>query len=345
MDKIYFLRLKKNRFGGAEKYLSRLAKELERQGVDFEIIHSKTPSFLASWMRALIFNMEVCLKKRGFYFSLDRISCPDIYRAGDGVHKVFMKVKGRKTNPLNLVYLYLEKRAFRNAKKIIANSKKVKREIVENYFVEESKIEVVYNGIEPEEFDEKVSKRKIVNEFSIDPSKKIILFVGSGFERKGADRFLNILSSLKNDFYAFVVGKEKNIKYYIDLAKKLKLEEKVFFTGPREDVRDFYISADILLFPTKYEPFSNVVLEAMSYKNAVITTEDNGACEILEEKFVIFGRNDSKAASLIDELIENERFLEEVKERNYKKVRNFTMEKNAKETVRIIKSLLREEKK
>ncbi len=345
MDKIYFIRQKKTKFGGAENYLLRLSKELKRQGIDFEIINSKAPSFLASWIKAVVFNMEVCLKKRGFYFSLDRISCPDIYRAGDGVHKVFMKIKGRKLNPLNFVYLYLEKRAFLNSKKIIANSYKVKSEIIENYAVDKEKIEVIYNGIELEEFDEKLSKEKIVKEFSLDPSKKIILFVGSGFERKGVDRFLNILSFVKNDFYAFVVGKDKNIKYYMDLAKKLNIENHIFFTGVREDVKDFYVCSDIFLFPPKYEPFSNVVLEAMSYKNAVITTKENGASEIVEKEFVIFDENDEKTASLIDKLIEDEKFLEEIKERNYQKAQNFTIEKNAEKTMEVIKALLKEDKK
>ena len=339
--KIYFIRQKKDAIGGAENYLSRLVEELRKRGFSCEIITSKTPSFLASWIRALIFNTEVCLKKRGFYFSLDRIGCPEIYRAGDGVHKVFMKKKGRKLNPLNIVYLYLEKKAFYNSKLIIANSEKVKREIIESYKIDPKKIKVIYNGIKIESFNEEESKRKIVNEFALDSGKKIILFVGSGFERKGVDRFLKILSLVKEDFYAFVVGKEKRMKFYVKLAEKFGLKNHIFFTGVRKDVKDFYAASDIFLFPPKYEPFSNVVLEAMSYKNAVFTTDDNGACEILDKDFIIHNQNDKKIALLIERMIENEKFLNEIKNKNFKIAKNFTIEKNAEESIKAIESVLK----
>ncbi len=340
-DKIYFIRQKENPFGGAENYLLRLTNELKKQNISYEIIHLKSPSFLASWLKAVLFNMQVCFRKRGFYFSLDRITCPDIYRAGDGVHKIFLQTKKRKFNPLNFVYLYLEKKTFTEAKIIIANSKMVKKQITDSYKIDPKKIKVIYNGIEIENFDEKSSHEKINKEFNLDPEKKVILFVGSGFERKGVKEFLLILSKLKSDFYAFIIGKDKNLNYYKDFAKKLNLSDHIFFTGAREDVKDFYIRSDIFLFPPKYEPFSNVVLEAMSYKNAVITTEQNGASEILEKLFVMKNPNDFTIIDTVKKLLTDEKYLQKIKEKNYKLVQNFTIEKNAKETLEVIKDWIK----
>ena len=94
MKKITFLRLKPSKFGGAEVYLERLTNELLKRDIDFEIKHTTAPKFLASWIKAIWFNIETCLfKKDKFYFSLERVICPDIYRAGDGVHKVFLEVE------------------------------------------------------------------------------------------------------------------------------------------------------------------------------------------------------------------------------------------------------------
>ena len=69
----------------------------------------------------IFFNIQVSIfKGKRFYFSLERITCPDIYRAGDGVHKTFLGVeKKSKLNFLHPAYIYLEKRCFQNAKKII----------------------------------------------------------------------------------------------------------------------------------------------------------------------------------------------------------------------------------
>ena len=168
--KITFLRLKPNKFGGAEKYLERLANELKKQNIDFEIKYSSAPKFLPSWIKAIWFNIESCLtKKNKFYFSLDRITCPDIYRAGDGVHKVFVQIENKSLlNPLHLVYLYIEKRMFKKAKKIIAISNMVKRNIIEVYNINPEKIEVIYNGIP---LKEKVDFSDLVKEFSIKNEK------------------------------------------------------------------------------------------------------------------------------------------------------------------------------
>ena len=147
---LFFVRANKTKFGGAENYLTRLSASLSKQNIGHTVLNSPFPKFFVSWMRALLFNLYVSLiKKDKFYFSLERITCPDIYRAGDGVHKIFIDIGNKsKINPLNFVYLFLEKRCFRNAKHIIANSKMIKDQIVQVYDIDSNKISVVYNGIE-----------------------------------------------------------------------------------------------------------------------------------------------------------------------------------------------------
>lgn len=343
MKNLILVRANKTKFGGAENYLQRLSKELQNKGIKHKTLYSSIPKFFASWIRAFFFNLQVCKRKTkdDFYFSLERITCPDIYRAGDGVHKEFLKTKKRKFNPLNIVYLYLEKRCFVNAKKIIANSKMIKNQIIDTYNINPSKIDVIYNGIELKEFDYETSFIKLSKEFRIDSKKKIILYVGSGFERKGVAQFLQILSELKSTNYqAFIVGKEKNLKFYQELAQSLHVKEKVCFTGARSDVDDFYTISDIFLFPTQYEPFSNVILEAMNFKNAVITTKQNGAHEILNKNFIMKTPIDLSIVQKIDNLLIDNKKLEKIKEENYQIVQNFTIEKNAKETMKVINEYL-----
>lgn len=332
--KLTLLRLKKNLFGGAERYLERLSNELKKENIDFEIVNCNCPKFIPSFIKAIWFNLQVCLdKKDKFYFSLERVTCPDIYRAGDGVHKAFLRTK-KSLNPLHFVYLFIEKRMFKNAKKIIANSKMVKNQIIKYYGIDEKKIEVIYNGIP---LKEKVDFSDIKKEFNL-KNEKIILFVGSGFKRKGVKEAIDILSKVKGDFKFIIVGKEKNMDYYKKYAEKKGI--KAIFTGPRSDVDKFYSISDIFLFPTKYEPFSNVVLEAMNFECVVFTTKQNGASEILPEFNVIENPNDLSVADKIDMLLENDKILNEKKQEMKEIAKKFSIEENVRKTLKVINDVI-----
>ncbi len=335
MKKIYLIRANKTKFGGAENYLSRLSNELKKNKINTEVRNSVFPKFLPSWMRAILFNLHICLTKgKKFYFSLERITCPDIYRAGDGVHKVFLETKKRKSNLLNPVYLYLEKKCFNNSKKIIANSNIIKQQIIQTYNISPNKIKVIYNGIKLKPIQ---NYSNIKKEFNI-KNEKIILYVGSGFERKGVQSALYIVSKLKQKVKFIIIGKEKKINYYKNLANSLQVD--AIFTGHRSDVDKFYSMADIFLFPTHYEPFSNVVLEAMNFKCAVFTTLQNGASEILKKEYIMKKPDDFSVVEKIDHLLKNEIALNFAKEENFKIVQNFTIEKNAKKTMEVINEYL-----
>lgn len=339
MKNICLIREKTSKFGGAEVYLSRLAKALDDKGIEHKVINSIFPKFLPSWLRIILFNLQVCsTKKDRFYFSLERIICPDIYRAGDGVHKVFLRIeKKSKFNPLHPIYLFLEKRCFNNAKRIIANSNMIKGEIISTYGINPQKIDVIYNGVESKNINHESSFKKLSKEFDLDQNSPILLYVGSGFKRKGVEEFLTIISKLKNkNIKAFVIGKEKNLKCYQQLSKDLRIDKKVIFTGPRDDVDDFYTIGDIFLFPTRYEPFSNVVLEAMSFENAVFTTQQNGAHEVLDKDYIMNHSEDFSVVSKINQLLENIQELNKVKENNRSKASELSIELNMQKTIEII---------
>jgi UDP-glucose:(heptosyl)LPS alpha-1,3-glucosyltransferase len=343
MKKIYFIRANKTKYGGAENYLTRLSLEISKQNISHQVINSFFPKFMPSWLRVILFNLQVCLTKADkFYFSLDRISCPDIYRAGDGVHKVFLSIeKKSRTNLLHPIYLFLERKCFNKAKHIIANSQMVKNDVVSTYKINPKKISVIHNGIELKKFNYQNSFDKLSNEFSIKKDQKILLYVGSGFKRKGVKEFLQIISKLRNlDIKAFVIGKEKDIEYYQELSLKLKIDDRVIFTGPREDVDDFYTISDIFLLPTHYEPFSNVVLEAMGFENAVFTTKQNGASEVLDSSFIMNNPSDFSIISAIEELFNNPSKLENIKKENRAKSEKFSIENNLKKTLEVINEVI-----
>lgn len=334
--RLTFIRKNYTSFGGAERYLERVCNRLEKEGVKYEIIHSHIPKWLPSWLKTLLFSIQVCSDKCDrFYFSLDRISCPDIYRAGDGVHRAYLQTRRFSLNPLHPALLYLEKRCFENAKLIIANSKMVKEQIVRHYHINPDKIKVVYNGI-PIKMPIADAKLRLSEEFGFDIKNRVILFVGSGFERKGVKELLLILSQLKHNFTAFVVGKDKSMAKYTKLTKKLGIGDKVIFTGPRKDVDLFYSASDLFILPSHYDPFSNVILEAMNFGNVVFTTRDNGASEILSDKFIMSCPTDFLIISIINRFLTDDDLLRRQKRTNSQIAKNYSIEKNVAETLKCI---------
>lgn len=338
-NQIIFIRANKTKYGGAENYLSRLCNELDKQNITYKVLYSKLPKFLPSWLRAILFNIQICLqKKEGLYFSLERITCADVYRAGDGVHKVFLQVVQKsKFNLLHPLYLFLEKYCFNHSQHIIANSQMIKEQIISTYGITRDKISVIYNGINFKAINYQHSFAKLSAEFALMPQQKILLYVGSGFKRKGVQEFLEVLSQLSHkNFKAFIIGKEKNMGFYKRLAKLLGVDNCVIFTGTRIDVDDFYTIADIFLLPTHYEPFSNVVLEAMSFEAAVFTTEQNGASEILDKWYVMQNPRDMSVVKKIDDLLSNKTKLQHLKHQNKLKSAQFSIEKNVANTLKVL---------
>lgn len=358
MKKISLARFKYTPYGGAENYLARVIQAMKEKRIPFLVFSTNwvdenakkitVPKLLPSFLRILLFAYSVCKQKNKdeILFSLERLPCADVYRAGDGVHKGWLDVRLKSgesrlkifLNPLQLTYLWLERLTFKNAKKIIANSYFVKNDIIKHYGVSPNKIEVVYNGVLQNRQDEQASKESICVEFGLNSDKKIILFAGSGFARKGGLEFLEILSSLKRDDYtAIMVGKEKKIGFYRNFTQKHGLN--VIFAGARKDIDRFYAAADIFLFPTRYEPFSNVCLEAMSGGCAVITTAQNGASEILEDRFVMKTPKDINILPTIHKLLDDNDFLSATKEWNKAKSVEFSVERNLAQTLTVLDGL------
>jgi len=74
----------------------------------------------------------------------------------------------------------------------------------------------------------------------------------------------------------------------------------VEFVGEVSNVETYYRMADIFVLPTRYDPFANVCLEALACGTPVITTENNGASELITESvdgYVIRG-----SSGIVEEL-------------------------------------------
>jgi len=108
----------------------------------------------------------------------------------------------------------------------------------------------------------------------------VLLFVGSGFERKGVPQLLRAAAAMqRQDAQIVIVGADRKLKAMRALADKLGLAGRVLFTGPLKDVRPWYGAADGFVLPTLYDPCPNAVLEALACGLPIVTSTTCGAQE------------------------------------------------------------------
>lgn len=227
--------------------------------------------------------------------SFDRIMTQDVFRSGGGPHKIFIEKMMRhggfwrklwyRINPYHRLVLFIEKRQVSRSgsRKIIALCKQVKQEFIDAYGVPEEKITVVYNGVDNERFHPRHrpdAAKTVRAELGIPPDRPIVLFVGSGFRRKGLDRLLRLWRNNEMaGIYLVIVGNDANLSAY---QKQHASRTDIIFTGPRSDVEDFYGAADLLVLASVQEGFGNVVLEAFAAGLPVVMVAGVGAAEVVE---------------------------------------------------------------
>ncbi len=121
------------------------------------------------------------------------------------------------------------------------------------------------------------------------------LMVAQDFERKGLREAISALGAVNEPRLCLAVVGKPDPAPYRDLARSLGVADRVQFVGPTRHVSDFYAAADFFVLPTRHDPCSLVVLEALAMGLPVISTKQNGACEIMtpgEHGFVLESADD-----------------------------------------------------
>jgi UDP-glucose:(heptosyl)LPS alpha-1,3-glucosyltransferase len=94
---------------------------------------------------------------------------------------------------------------------------------------------------------------------------------------------LRALKQLPLHCYLVVVGKDRHARRYERLARRLGVSARVRFVGAQEDTTPYYGAADAFVLPTLYDPFPNVVLEAMASGLPVVTSRKCGAVDLIRD--------------------------------------------------------------
>lgn len=315
--KLAIVRQKYNPFGGAERFVERALNALRKQGVAVTLLtrHWRetepatgndavlvlNPFYIGRLWRDAGFAKAVQRQIAAGRFDLvqshERIPSCHIYRAGDGVHATWLALRGRQQSLLGRFFsachpwhrytLRAERQMFQHPdlRAIICNSRMVKDDIAARFPGAASKLYVIHNGVDLTLFNldlRQTFRQQQRESWGIPQDAPVVLYVGSGFARKGVPQLLQALAKTRG-IYLVVVGKDKKMAASLRAASRLGLAERVRFMGGVADVRPCYAAADVFALPTVYDPFPNAVLEALASGLPVLTSPTSGAAELIND--------------------------------------------------------------
>lgn len=313
MKRLAIIRQKYNPAGGAERIVSAIVKQLQAGGELSPLLISRNweslpgvealqvkPFYLGSvwrdWGFARAARAAWTQAGAELVQSHERIPGCHVFRAGDGVHAAWLdaRLEGRSwwrrlatfCNPYHHYMLRTERAMFRHPalRAVICNSALVRDDVVGRFGVDPRRCAVIHNGVDSDFFNPQAAREQraaLRSQYGIPPQAPVLVYVGSGFERKGVAQALRAIAP-HAAVHLVVVGGDKKLVHYQRLAVQLGVSERVHFTGPQRDVRSHYGLADGFILPTLYEPFGSVVGEAMACGLPVLTSTRCGGAELLE---------------------------------------------------------------
>ena len=166
----------------------------------------------------------------------------------------------------------------------VAVSDRVATELKELYGVPAHRIAVISNGVNIDRFRPDTTERAGVRqEFGIPVDAPLLMFTGHEFERKGLSYIIAAMAKLGPDVHLLVVGADNPAPYQAMAAQAGIAEGRVVFAGRRSDLPRLYPAADAFVFPTYYEAFGLVCMEAMAAGLPLFATRAGGIEEYLTD--------------------------------------------------------------
>ena len=169
---------------------------------------------------------------------------------------------------------------------VIVNSNYMKCELQRLFGLPFEKINVIPNGINLNNFSGIDKDYDFRRKYAMD-NEKIILYIGRLVHEKGIQHLISAMPKIingYNDTKLIIGGKGGMYDELKEQAKALGIEDKVYFTGylSSKEVQKMYKCADIAVFPSTYEPFGIVALEAMLAGVPTVVSDIGGLNEIVE---------------------------------------------------------------
>ncbi len=187
----------------------------------------------------------------------------------------------------------LERKAFADTRCVVAVSEQVRLDLLK-IGVPASKIRVILNGVDLDEFCPGPASRQ---ELALPEGVPLAFFAGDiRTPRKNLDTVLHSLVDVPG-VHLIVAGSVEGSPYPA-LSDRLGLTERVHFLGFRRDIADLMRAADLFVFPSRYETYGLVILEALASGLPLITARTAGGAEVVTPECGVVLPDPNDAAAL-----------------------------------------------
>ena len=300
--------------GGAEKFSMALAEFLRDRGhtvrvfalsgepkPGVELILLSPPKFMPrfcrDWMTGRVLSRALDQVTDGVTWGEQKVWHADVIRPGGGSEREYWRVHAKfdplgqwvgswlqYLTPKRVFDLHAERRSMTSPrlKALITNSRYTGGHLTRDFPEVATKLSVVHNGTEPAA-PPLPSRSALRARMGLPVDAVTVLFIGHGFRRKGLDPALRAfaLAAESRPGLRFLVAGRDRSSPFERLAHRLGIGDRVIFSGETYSARELYTASDLLLFPSYFDPFANVTVEALGYGLPVITTRTNGGHEVL----------------------------------------------------------------
>ena len=214
------------------------------------------------------------------------------------------------------------------------------KKCVEESFLKNKDIRLIYNGIDLENF-KKTTKSETRKELKLPENKKIVLFSANGGVKnpfKGGEFVFETFEKLKNisDILFLNIGGDRG-------QKSENWQDFGYVKDPKTMAK-LYSAADVYLFPTLADNCPLTAIESLTCGLPVVTFETGGIPEIVENSksgFVVEYKNEEKLVEALEKLLDDDELREKMAKNAVAASKKFSLERMALEYLRLYGELLK----
>jgi glycosyltransferase involved in cell wall biosynthesis len=299
-DKYVLLFVDSLRSGGAQRQIVVLANELHRRGYRVGILTYYPGDQLSQFLRSPDIRCQLVVRRSTrdplyplrLYRHLRRES-PDCMISYLTTPSFWARTVGRLAGVPRVItserdvglgtqrgIAWLERLLAHASSRIVANAHAIRRGLIE-LGIRGDRIDVVYNGVDLSLFSRVCEERRGATReaLGVGPDELLILLPGRISEQKNHRLLVEaipLLAPARGRVRVAFAGNELSLEIkgrLVDAIRAAGLEDSFLFLGPRSDMPELYSAADVVVLPSLWEGFPNVVIEAMACETPVVASD------------------------------------------------------------------------
>jgi len=266
------------------------------------------------------------------------------------VSTVQMPVEGYDVGPMKmLLYRAFDRFSERFVDRFLVVSSVLAQTMIQGHGIPQEKVVKIYNGIETDYYkphDQEEGRRRVRQEYSVNDSEVLIGSLGRLVWQKGFEYFIHAMPILIRDLpeAKFLIVGEGPLRQELEgQTRSLGIQDRLVFTGHRNDIRDMMAAMDIIVIPSLLEGFPMITLEAMAMEKPIVTTSIDGIMEQIRdgrEGLLIAPKSPPALAQAVKRLVDNPDYARSLGiNARAKVVRDFSVHKMIAETIKVYETL------